>query len=651
MRPSILILMFSIVRPSLFLDDGPEVAASHTRTALDALVLIDGVDEFVRERFDGDGIRGRRDAVHRAVTGAEGAAHALFGKDLILHQVLADVGRALLLFDVRFVFFREVRHRGENRVRGGLAEGAEGAVFDDGGEFLHVFESLFGALSFGDGGEHFEQTLRADTAGRALTAGFVDDEVHVEVGDVNHAVVFVHDDRAAGAHHGAAGDESVVVDRGVEVFLGQAAAGRTAGLNGFEGLVARDAAADVIDEGAEGGTHRDFDETDVVDLAAEGEDLGALGAFGTDAVERSGAFAKDEGNLGKGFDVIDAGRFAPKAFDSREGRTGTRHATLTFDGVKKSGFFAADEGTGAKTDMGTEAEIGTEDVITEQTNFLHIFDGTLQTRDRDGVFGTDVEVAFGSAERVAGDHHTFDDFEGVAFEDRTVHERAGVAFVTVADDVFLIGLDVGRELPFTAGGEATAATAADARGEDFVDDFLRGHLGDGPLQAFEAIVAEGFFEEVRIDERAAVESDTDLLLVEVDIVLFSDFLVGLRVNVEEVLADFSADDVLLDDLFDIGDLNGAIEGIFGEDFDEGALGAEAEATDVVDGDFVFETVGLEFLLDLGLDIDRVIGDTARTTADDDGALAAFALQFGMKDFGTFRDMGIEGLDGFDLFHD
>ena len=34
-----------------------------------------------------------------------------------------------------------------------------------------------------------------------------------ELGDIHHAVVLVHDDHAAGAHHGADGDQVVVVDR------------------------------------------------------------------------------------------------------------------------------------------------------------------------------------------------------------------------------------------------------------------------------------------------------------------------------------------------------------------------------------------------------------------------------------------------------
>jgi hypothetical protein len=52
---------------------------------------------------------------------------------------------------------------------------------------------------------------------------------------------------------------------------GNAAAGGSAGLRGLELLAVRDAAADVLDDLAQRGAHRDLDKAGVVDLAAERE--------------------------------------------------------------------------------------------------------------------------------------------------------------------------------------------------------------------------------------------------------------------------------------------------------------------------------------------------------------------------------------------
>ena len=132
-------------------------------------------------------------------------------------------------------------------------------------------------------------------AGGALAAGLVDGEVEEELGHVDHAGVLVHDDEAAGAHHGADGDEVVVIDLGIDEARGDAAAGRTAGLGSLEGLAVGDAAADLIDDVPERGAHGDLDQTGVVDLAAQCEDLGALGALGAHGGEPLGALEDDLG--------------------------------------------------------------------------------------------------------------------------------------------------------------------------------------------------------------------------------------------------------------------------------------------------------------------------------------------------------------------
>ena len=103
--------LFHVLSP-LALGNGMEGAACHTGAALDALRLIDDVRLFARHA---------RNARDRAVTSAFGALLAEIGIDPILHQLLANVSRALLVNDVSVIFFWELRHRGKNRVSGGLA--------------------------------------------------------------------------------------------------------------------------------------------------------------------------------------------------------------------------------------------------------------------------------------------------------------------------------------------------------------------------------------------------------------------------------------------------------------------------------------------------------------------------------------------------
>jgi hypothetical protein len=86
------------------------------------------------------------------------------------------------------------------------------------------------------------------------------------------------------------------------------------------------------------------------------------------------------------------------------------------------------------------------------------------------IFGAQIDIALGRADRDAGDRHALDQHEGVALHDHAVGEGAAVALVGVADDVFVAGLRVVHGLPLDAGREARAAAPAQAGGGDLLDD-------------------------------------------------------------------------------------------------------------------------------------------------------------------------------------
>ncbi len=83
---------------------------------------------------------------------------------------------------------------------------------------------LGGAVAFGDGVEDAERFVEAHAAWDALAAGLRVRELDEVAGDIDHAVVFVEHDHAAGAHDGADLRQGFVVDRSVEHFDGDAAA-------------------------------------------------------------------------------------------------------------------------------------------------------------------------------------------------------------------------------------------------------------------------------------------------------------------------------------------------------------------------------------------------------------------------------------------
>ena len=165
--------------------------------------------------MSGGDIVGGVDCSHGAVSLAESASYALVGDNLVVHKALANVCGAFFVHDMRDIFVFEVRERGKNGIRRGLTERAERVVFDVGSKVHKFVEVFHSRLALGDFGEQFEHTLRADTAGRAFSARLVANKFHIELRNVDHTVVFVHNDCAAAAHHRAFCDEVVEVDESV----------------------------------------------------------------------------------------------------------------------------------------------------------------------------------------------------------------------------------------------------------------------------------------------------------------------------------------------------------------------------------------------------------------------------------------------------
>ena len=64
-------------------------------------------------------------------------------------------------------------------------------------QLLHLVEILKRGVAAGDLVKHLIKALGADPARRALAAALVDGEFEEKLGDIDHAVVLVHDNQAA----------------------------------------------------------------------------------------------------------------------------------------------------------------------------------------------------------------------------------------------------------------------------------------------------------------------------------------------------------------------------------------------------------------------------------------------------------------------
>ena len=143
-------------------------------------------------------------------------------------------------------------------------------------KLLELVDILHLALAGCDLIEYLKQSLGTYTARSTLTAGLVNGELKVELGDIHHTGILVHNDKSARAHHRAKSYEVIIVDRSVDILSRDTSAGRTACLCSLELLAVWYAAADLLDNFTQGSTHRYLNKTYVCDLTAQSEYLCTL---------------------------------------------------------------------------------------------------------------------------------------------------------------------------------------------------------------------------------------------------------------------------------------------------------------------------------------------------------------------------------------
>ena len=422
-------------------------------------------------------------------------------------------------------------------------------------------------------------------AGGTLPARFILQEGEEEAGEIHHAVVFVHHDHAAGAHHRADFDQLVVVDRQVQVLLSQDPARRAAGLHAFELFAVLDAAADIVDDLAERRAHGHLDQARAVHFAHQGEDFRSLApapgapgdVAGADGREPVGAPVDNERNVRPGLDVVERGGTVPQAALDGMHVLGARLAGPAFDRRHQGRRFAANKRAPAPVDPDVEAVARAEDVLAEKSLAPGIDNRLVHQLHGKGILGPHVHVALASPNGIGADDHALDDAVRVAFHEAAVGIRAGVALVGVADDVLEVALRLAARGPLGAGGETRPATAAQSGPGHLVNNLVRRHRREGFDQGRVAADADVIVNAGGIQLEVGAKEDRGLIPVEGDFFPGAHGLAGLGILHEKPLDLLAADQGLLDDLGDVGGLHFGVDQPLRPDRDDRTLFAETEA--------------------------------------------------------------------------
>lgn len=212
----------------------------------------------------------------------------------------------------------------------------------------------------------------------------------------------------------------------------------------------------------------------------------------------------------------------------------------------------------------------------------------------------------------------------IALDNGTVHERARVAFVRIADDVFPVRLLIMSGLPFDAGGESGPATAPEAGRFDDVDDRLR-RCGQRPGERLVAVAGDVCVEGRIIHRAAVAEGDLHLGGKEVDVRKLRHIIFAARVVIGVFLHYLAADEVTLHDIGNFFRSHGGVENIARPHQQDRPDGAQSHAPGCDDSGLSCQTRGFESGHEGVPNRHAAGGHAASATADQDfaGNAAAF----------------------------
>jgi len=123
-----------------------------------------------------------------------------------------------------------------------------------------------------------------------------------------------------------------------------------------------------------------------------------------------------------------------------------------------------------------EGELAAHDLVAQEIGGARLFQRFFEAVVVGENFTVDVVVTHGDAHGVSADGHAFDQGMRVVANNVAVLEGTRLAFVGIADEVFLARELARHEAPLQAGRETGAAAAAQGRCLQFGDDLFRGDL-------------------------------------------------------------------------------------------------------------------------------------------------------------------------------
>ncbi len=205
--------------------------------------------------------------------------------------------------------------------------------------------------------------------------------------------------------------------------------------------------------------------------------------------------------------------------------------------------------------MNDKVKARAQDLFTQETFAQGLLQCQADPLHSQGIFGPDIDISLVGPDGVTGDNQSFDQGMRVRFQYGAIHKSSRVAFIGIADDIFLFSGSITAELPFPGGGKPGAAAAAQAGVVDLLDHLLRGHLQKSLPQGTVPSGSNRVFNFFRIDPTAIAQNDPCLFLIKIYLAVMRNGLTCYRVMIEKALYRDAVPQVRADNFGHILDLH------------------------------------------------------------------------------------------------
>src|SRR6266852_2096073 len=314
----------------------------------------------------------------------------------------------------------------------------------------------------------------AGAAGHAFAAGFVAIKPHGVQSHVQHAGLIVANNDRAGTEHGAGFGKRFEIKAHVN-HRGREVARRGAGrCERFQLAASANAARMMKNDFAHGRAHGHFEYSGASHVATDADKFQTAGVAGALRGKPIDTARENLRHVDESLNVIEHRGLLPETGLHGKRRLVARFGSMPLNRLHQRGFLAADVAARADEDLEFEIKFAATDLFSEETGATAAANLFAKDFFLKMVFVANVKNAVLRAGDNAGDEHAFDEEMRQMRHDEAVFDRAGLAFIGVADDVFHRVALFADELPLHAGRKSGSAHTAKFRSLELRDDIVEG---------------------------------------------------------------------------------------------------------------------------------------------------------------------------------